>query len=215
MYYAIIGDIKNSKEIDNRYEVQNKLKKILDDINLKYKADIKANFLITLGDEFQGLLNSPAFALEIVKYTQRELYPVKLRFGIGIGEISTEINQKAAIGADGPAFYAAREMINFLKNEEKHLKNQAPDIQIGYYNSKTIEIDEINIMLTLIKVIEDSWTDKQRYTIWDMMLNGGSQEKCAKRMMTSQSTVARRLLDGKYLIYLKSLKIIGEAIDKL
>lgn len=215
MYYAIIGDIKNSKEIDNRYEVQNKLKKILDDINLKYKADIKANFLITLGDEFQGLLNSPAFALEIVKYIQRELYPVKLRFGIGIGEISTEINQKAAIGADGPAFYAAREMINFLKNEEKHLKNQAPDIQIGYYNSKTIEIDEINIMLTLIKVIEDSWTDKQRYTIWDMMLNGGSQEKCAKRMMTSQSTVARRLLDGKYLIYLKSLKIIGEAIDKL
>ena len=83
MYYAIIGDIKNSKEIDNRYEVQNKLKKILDDINLKYKADIKANFLITLGDEFQGLLNSPAFALEIVKYIQRELYPVKLRFGIG------------------------------------------------------------------------------------------------------------------------------------
>ena len=44
MYYAIIGDIKNSKEIDNRYEVQNKLKKILDDINLKYKADIKAKF---------------------------------------------------------------------------------------------------------------------------------------------------------------------------
>ena len=215
MYYAIIGDIKNSKEIDNRYEVQNKLKKILDDINLKYKADIKANFLITLGDEFQGLLNSPVFAIEIVKYIQRELYPVKLRFGIGIGEISTEINQKAAIGADGPAFYAAREMINFLKNEEKHLKNQAPDIQIGYYNSKTIEIDEINIMLTLIKVIEDSWTDKQRYTIWDMMLNGGSQEKCAKRMKTSQSTVARRLLDGKYLIYLKSLKIIEEAIDKL
>ena len=104
MYYAIIGDIKNSKEIDNRYEVQNKLKKILDDINLKYKADIKANFLITLGDEFQGLLNSPAFALEIVKYIQRELYPVKLRFGIGIGEISTAINQKAAIGADGRLF---------------------------------------------------------------------------------------------------------------
>ena len=165
MYYAIIGDIKNSKEIDNRYEVQNKLKKILDDINLKYKADIKANFLITLGDEFQGLLNSPAFAIEIVKYIQRELYPVKLRFGIGMGEISTVINEKAAIGADGPAFYAAREIINFLKNEEKHLKNQAPDIQIEYYNSKSIEIDEINIMLALIKVIEDSWTDKQRYTI--------------------------------------------------
>lgn len=50
--------------------------------------------MITLGDEFQGLLNNPAYAIEIVKYIQRELYPVKLRFGIGIGEISTEINQK-------------------------------------------------------------------------------------------------------------------------
>lgn len=28
--------------------------------------------------------------------------------------ISTEINQKAAIGADGSAFYDAREIINFL-----------------------------------------------------------------------------------------------------
>ena len=103
-------------------EVQNKLKKILDDINLKYKADIKANFFDYTRWWIPRIMNNPAYAIEIVKYIQRELYPVKLRFGIGIGEISTEINQKAAIGADGPAFYAAREIINFLKNEEKHLK---------------------------------------------------------------------------------------------
>ena len=30
--------------------------------------------------------------------------------------ISTEINQKAAIGADGSAFYDAREIINFWIN---------------------------------------------------------------------------------------------------
>ena len=53
MYYAIIGDIKNSKDIENRYEVQEQLNHILNNVNLNYKDSIKANFLITLGDEFQ------------------------------------------------------------------------------------------------------------------------------------------------------------------
>ena len=53
MYYAIIGDIKNSKDIENRYEVQEKLKHVLNNVNSNYKDNIKANFLITLGDEFQ------------------------------------------------------------------------------------------------------------------------------------------------------------------
>ena len=202
MYYAIIGDIKNSKDIENRYEVQEKLKHILNNVNSNYKDNIKANFLITLGDEFQGLLSKSEDILEIVKYIQREMYPIKLRFGIGVGEISTKIEKKAAIGADGPAFYAARQ-------------NQAPDIQVAFYNKESFIIDEINMMLTLTKIIEDNWTDKQRYTIWDMMLNGGSQEICAKRMKTSQSTIARRLIDGKYLIYIKALKTIGEAMNRL
>lgn len=77
--------------------------------------------------------------------------------------------KKAAIGADGPAFYAARQMIDFLKEEEKHLRNQAPDIQVAFYNKESFIIDEINMMLTLTKIIEDNWTDKQRYTIWDMI----------------------------------------------
>lgn len=94
IYYAIIGDIKNSKDIENRYEVQEKLKHILNNVNLNYKDSIKANFLITLGDEFQGLLSKSEDILEIVKYIQKEIYPVKLRFGIGIGGISTKIEKK-------------------------------------------------------------------------------------------------------------------------
>ena len=60
--------------------------------------------MITLGDEFQGLLEITVSILEIIKYIQREIYPIKLRFGVGIGNVSTLINHEAAIGADGPAF---------------------------------------------------------------------------------------------------------------
>ena len=138
-YYAIIGDIKRSKKIENRCEIQEKLKKILDNVNSIYNNDISAKFLITLGDEFQGLLEITAPILEIIKYIQREIYPIKLRFGVGIGNVSTLINHEAAIGADVPAFYAAREMIEFLREQEKKLKEQAADIQISVYEKNVLK----------------------------------------------------------------------------
>lgn len=138
-YYAIIGDIKRSKKIENRCEIQEKLKKILDNVNSIYNNDISAKFLITLGDEFQGLLEITAPILEIIKYIQREIYPIKLRFGVGIGNVSTLINHEAAIGADGSAFYAAREMIEFLREQEKKLKKQAADIQISVYEKNVLK----------------------------------------------------------------------------
>ena len=220
-YFGIKFEERNV--IDERFDylcnmvdaIQEKLKKILDNVNSIYNNDISAKFLITLGDEFQGLLEITAPILEIIKYIQREIYPIKLRFGVGIGNVSTLINHEAAIGADGPAFYAAREMIEFLREQEKKLKKQAADIQISVYEKKCFETEEINAMFSLLKIIEDSWTEKQRYTIWDMMIHQGSQEMCAERMDITQSTVARRLADGKYIIYQRTMEVIDEAIRRL
>lgn len=214
-YYAIIGDIKKSKELSGRDQIQKNLNKVLSHINDVYSKDIAAKFIITLGDEFQGLLCRTDHLIEIIQYVQRELYPVEFRFGVGIGEISTEIHYEAAIGADGPAFYAARNSIEDIRKQERKNKNQIADIQICDYKENNFEIIEINTMLALIKVIENSWSDKQRYTIWDMQKYGGSQKKCAERMNTTQSTVARRLLDGNSIIYEKTMTVIQNAIDKL
>lgn len=215
MYIAIIGDVKSSKTLVNRNDVQEKLKKVLNNVNSLYSENIAAKFLITLGDEFQGLLFYTEKMIQIIKYIQREMYPIKIRFGVGIGAITTRIDKEAAIGADGPAFYAARNTISMLHDCEKRLKKQAPDIQVSKYDEDIFEITEVNTLLTLIKAIEDSWTEKQRYTIWDMMDNHGSQEACAERLKASQSTIARRLADGKYVVYVNALKIIEEAIGKM
>ena len=118
-YIAIIGDIKHSKNISNRYEIQERLKNALDYINKKYKKNIAAKFLITLGDEFQGLLSAAEPLVDIIGYIQNEMFPVRIRIGVGIGEITTEINRNAAIGADGPAFYAARRAIIEIHDTEK------------------------------------------------------------------------------------------------
>lgn len=214
-FIAIIGDIKDSKELENRREVQQKLNCVLKNVNKIFAEDISANFIITLGDEFQGLLSGCGHILDIIKYIQRELYPVRLRFGVGFGKIHTAIFRDAAIGADGPAYYAARKMIEELREQEKRLKKQAADIQISIYGTEKFEVTEINTMLVLMKLMEDGWSEKQRYTIWDMEQNGGSQEECAKRMRTTQSTVARRLAEGNYVVYVRVRKVVKEAIRRL
>lgn len=215
MYYAVIGDIKQSKKLENRSEIQEKLKNVLKNINTLYCEDIAAKFLITLGDEFQGLLKEATYLLEIVKYIQRELYPIELRFGVGVGEIYTKVDCEAAIGADGPAFYAARNAILDIHKQEKKIKQQAADIRIEFYEKEYFEVTEINTMLSLLKTIEDGWSEKQRNTIWDMMEYRDSQEMCAGRQNTTQSTVARRLSEGKYVVYNNALETINETIQRL
>lgn len=214
-YIAVIGDIKESKKIENRSIIQEKLSAALKYVNEVYYADISAKFIITLGDEFQGLLSRAEHLFDIIKYIQREMYPVRLRFGVGIGKISTNILYEAAIGADGPAFYAARATIEELREQERRHKKQAADIQIAIYNTQCFEITEINTVLALMRIIEDGWSEKQRYTIWDMAQNGGSQKECAKRMGTTQSTVARRLADGNYITYEQAKKTVDEAMRRL
>lgn len=214
-YVAMVADIKESRKLENRSQIQEKLGAVLNYVNDAYQADISAKFIITLGDEFQGLLNGTEHLLDIIQYIQREMYPVRLRFGIGIGEISTDIFYEAAIGADGPAYYEARHMIEELREQEKKLKKQAADIQLSIYDTESFEIAEINTVLALMKVIEDGWSDRQRYTIWYMIKNGGSQEECAKSMNTTQSTIARRLADGNYLTYVRAGKTVREALSRL
>lgn len=71
-YIAIIGDMKESKKIENRNEVQKKLKQVLEEINEKYDNDISSKFIITLGDEFQGLLCSGANTMHLITEIERK-----------------------------------------------------------------------------------------------------------------------------------------------
>ncbi len=59
--------------------------------------DIASDFMITLGDEFQGLLTSGFHLVQIIDYIERSLFPIKLRFGVGIGEIHTEIKRNTPL----------------------------------------------------------------------------------------------------------------------
>ncbi|WP_373765791.1 SatD family protein, partial [Jeotgalibaca porci] len=89
MYLAIIGNIKNAKAINQheRQKAHSLLSNSLRYINKKYPNRIVAQFTLTIGDEFQGLLKSGTNLFEImdtISLTMKTI-GVDLYFGIGVG----------------------------------------------------------------------------------------------------------------------------------
>ncbi|MFA6540793.1 MAG: SatD family protein [Bacteroidota bacterium] len=107
-YCAVIGDINKSRSLQRRNKVQEKFKDAVVIINKEFNDDIASKFLVTLGDEFQGLLTGPSKSFQLVQRFRDLMDPVPFSFGIGIGALSTPLNIKEAIGMDGECFHRAR-----------------------------------------------------------------------------------------------------------
>jgi hypothetical protein len=108
-------------QLERRGIVQKKFQKVIEQINKEYKSEIASKFLITIGDEFQGMLCSPSKSYHIVRHIQDLMDKVSFSFGIGIGTLATPVFPKAAIGMDGDCFYRARAALQQAKKEKREL----------------------------------------------------------------------------------------------
>jgi hypothetical protein len=214
MYFAIIGDIVGSRHISDRADLQKKLQRILDDINTKFEADIAAGFVITLGDEFQGLLWRPDNIIEMIDTIKLKAYPVRLRFGIGIGSITTEINPRMAIGADGPALHNARRMLDEIKKIEKGKMSDSTDTRICEGDTESNAVRLINSNLALCSFIERKWSKKQRELIEQALLTGLSQREIASRLKVAQSSIQRRFKRAGYYDYYNTQRVVQDVLIK-
>lgn len=214
-YIIIIGDIKDSKKLDDRRAVQKQLNKALSQINREYQKDILTKFIITLGDEFQGVLKKGSVLMEILVKIEKVMYPVQLRFGIGIDRLSTDIGSTYSIGADGPGYYKAREAIESLKNREKHRKTYAADTKVILDDdNKGIETMTDTVFM-LMTVLKSAWTDKQREAITDMMIYKDNQSDAAKRLDITQATLQRHLTKGNYYAYKEAVEALRDIFSEI
>lgn len=208
-YLAVIGDIKNSRGFSERGEIQRKLNEVLSLLSIKYADEIVSDFTITLGDEFQGLFLYGTDVIQIITEIEQQMYPVKIRFGIGIGDITTKINPHMAIGADGPGYYKARAAIDYLKVGEKKNGIASSDIRIEAENENKEFIALLNTIFVLLSAIKNDWTDRQREIIGDMLTYQDGQTNVANRLRITQSTVQRALVAGKYYAYKDALETVN------
>ena len=115
--FVIIGDIVNSRKINNRFEIQENLNKCFDKINNDYQKSIVSKISITLGDEFQGILSKSKDLFNIINRIEREMDTINIRFSIGVGEITTRIHKNTPLGTDGPAWWGAGDSIEYIKKK--------------------------------------------------------------------------------------------------
>lgn len=100
---------------------QRKLGKILAHTSA-HARQLASPYTITLGDEFQAVYRKADLLFADVFGIMADIHPVRARFALGVGALTTRINPTQALGMDGPAFHDARATLMALKNDRRLLR---------------------------------------------------------------------------------------------
>ena len=224
MYLALIADVIDSKMVQERFDLQKQLEKTLQTMNELFGEFIASNFTLTLGDEFQGLLKVDAPVFQIIDTLRSELTPTQLRFGIGLGEIVTDIDPLQSIGADGPAYWNARAAINLV-----HQKNDYGNTQIYFLSGKEKQDFFVNALIASGEAIRSGWRGSQEEILLDLLKRcvyseNFSQQDLAQSLAINPSALSKRLKSSSIRVYLRgraaalaSIQSLakGEAYDRI
>lgn len=200
-HICVIGDVVQSRSIRDRAGLQKQLQKSLSAMNRRRRRELASPWTITLGDEFQavyresGSLFSDSFGL------LHDVYPIRVRFSVGIDVLTTSLNRKTAIGMDGPAFYAARAALEDLKRSHSLFR-------IGGDATPRW----INLVLDLISHESSSWR-KNRLLVFTKLMDGSDVKAIAGDIQVTTAAVYKNIGSGALLTMRALLEEIAEWAD--
>jgi hypothetical protein len=116
-YCTLLCDIKDSRKLQDRDILQYKIIDMLTEANTIFKDIIASPFLITLGDEWEGLLRYPCNYFKVLDFFKTSIPNVKFYAGVGIGEIIIHDFNLTVNQLDGPSFYRSREAVSYAKKK--------------------------------------------------------------------------------------------------
>ena len=203
MYLALIADVIDSKMVQERLDLQKQVGKTLQKMNELFGDYLASRFTLTLGDEFQALLEVDAPVFQIIDTLRSELTPTQLRFGIGLGEIVTAIDPLQSVGADGPAYWNARAAINFV-----HQKNDYGNTQIYFSSGKENQDYFVNALIASGEAIRSGWRESQEEILLNLLKRSVysetfSQQDLAQSLAINPSALSKRLKSSSVRVYLR------------
>ena len=215
MYLALIADVIDSKMVEERFDLQKQLEKTLQTMNELFGEFLASSFTLTLGDEFQALLKVDAPVFQIIDTLRSLLTPTQLRFGIGLGEIVTDIDPLQSIGADGPAYWNARAAINLV-----HQKNDYGNTQIYFSSGKEKQDFFVNALIASGEAIRSGWRGSQEEILLDLLKRcvyseNFSQQDLAQSLEINPSALSKRLKSSSIRVYLRGRAAALASIQSL
>lgn len=203
---VIIADVRGSRQMaqDERYEGQLFLKSAIIQVNEEFSDVLEAPFMITRGDEFQGVLRDLEHAFIAMLEFERLLFPLQLRYGIGRGMIQ-KMGSKIPIEMDGPAFHRANEALNDVK-KKKHFMH----CHIESTNTNLM----VNTILSLLGAIKGRWNEVAFERYWKYK-ELGTFEKVAQFEKVSTQAVWDSMQNMRTLEVLDAEKNLLQAFKYL
>jgi len=199
-YLAVIGDLVGSRAMrpKERVEVQERFKAVLEGINRDFRDEIASLFLITAGDEAQGILKRPHCCRKIVRRLQRGLAPTEIVVGLGYGPLTTELGEYA-VGADGPAFHFARQALVEAK-EDRKAYGRAIVREVRLHSERPLLDTVVDSLFLALAVIRSHWTEKQSRVL-SLLEEGRSAKEAAEALGVPLSNVSRTIETSQYREY--------------
>ncbi|MEJ2048940.1 MAG: SatD family protein [Calditrichota bacterium] len=179
LYTVIIGDISRSKQLNgmDRYQTQLFVKSAIVQINEEFQSFIEAPMTITKGDEFQGLIDSPGHAYQIIQVLEKMVFPIQVRYGLGVGQIY-RMGGTLPIEMDGPAFHKANQALI-----------QAKKCKTGTWFISEVEAYDklVNTILSLVSAIKSRWNERHYKLYWDYKELGTYKRVAEQQNVTPQA----------------------------
>lgn len=181
MQAVLIGDVVGSRRVADRAGLQARLLEALRAV----ATEMETSLAVTLGDEFQGTFPSVQRAVAASwKLHLATLGFARLRIGIGWGEISVRGEPDSPFGQDGPAWWRARDSVEFLAADASPAR------------TRVIAGSGIDDLINAFLVLRDAnldGMDEVDATIVSYLGAGERQRAIAGRVGLHESSVSRRI----------------------
>lgn len=180
---AVIADIVNSRKLveGERRDLQSRIGKKLQSYNREFRGHIISKFVLTIGDEFQGLIRAPQIIPDLLWQIESDLHEVSVRVGVGFGTLTTAMRAEA-VGMDGPAFHLARSAIG-----EAKANKQLGGVFRGFGNSDMI----LNGFARLLWYHRSKWSPAQRQAV-SLLRTGLKQTDVSEALDVTQQAISQR-----------------------
>lgn len=182
VYGVITADLVESRRLTDRALVQRRLLNLIHSLNLGFRRGLVGPFMVTLGDEIQGMLKDLSAVPNAVTRIHEVFHPREITVGVGIGALATPL-AKRVTEMDGPAFVNSRIAVELAKKEGLEVVVRSGVGRID---------DTLNAVYGLLGGIQVGWTDAQweRFNLYRRL---GTIDRVAKKLKVSKQSISKSL----------------------